>query len=257
MVLLRLLACLAAVHLGAAISILSPQKITKGETAQFAWSDGKSTFTVRILVNSHEVSETYSVEESKYDWKASDVKVGDTVQVWIYDSAGAFTKTPPIEVVDKASGGEDDDKTATNRGSKTVARSTTPASKTTAAEANKSSGGKKTATGGSSGGGSKTSDGGGGSSRTSTERSYSATSSGKGAQAGLASSGTATAVATALISATSDNTATGIINAGGDLSSSSSSSSAITMRSEKSNKPLLFGLAGIALALLLCIALGV
>ncbi|TKA54600.1 hypothetical protein B0A53_03007 [Rhodotorula sp. CCFEE 5036] len=92
---------------GEGMSITAPTKIKPESRVTISWSGGKATFTVRILVNSHEFSELKSIADTWYTWTAQGVKDGDQVQFYVYDSAGASTKSPHIPVRVKADSSSD------------------------------------------------------------------------------------------------------------------------------------------------------
>ncbi|GAA5980252.1 hypothetical protein JCM10908_001589 [Rhodotorula pacifica] len=94
-----LLCATRPVTAGEDMSITAPTSIQPGSEVTISWAGGSATFTVRILVNSHESSETKSVATSSFTWSAEGVKNGDQVQFYIYDSSGASTKSPQVPVV--------------------------------------------------------------------------------------------------------------------------------------------------------------
>ncbi|GAA6059098.1 hypothetical protein JCM10212_002069 [Sporobolomyces blumeae] len=82
------------------IAITVDQSVTKGGTLDLRWTSDSPTYTVRILLNKHEYKEEKSIAEAEYHWQAEDVKVGDKVQIWVYDSAGNSGKTAFLPVVE-------------------------------------------------------------------------------------------------------------------------------------------------------------
>ncbi|KWU45434.1 hypothetical protein RHOSPDRAFT_33055 [Rhodotorula sp. JG-1b] len=109
------------------MSITAPTRIKPESRVTISWSGGNATYTVRILVNSHESSELKSIADTWYTWTAQGVKDGDQVQFYVYDSSGASTKSPHIPVRLK---GDSSDTSSKIYGSKTKQQVTSEAAET-------------------------------------------------------------------------------------------------------------------------------
>ncbi|GAA5849895.1 hypothetical protein JCM8547_000947 [Rhodosporidiobolus lusitaniae] len=239
--------------------------------------EGTATFTVRILVNSHEVSETKSVKDGSFTWTASSVSVGDQVQVWVYDSAGEQGKTAQISVVEKSSGSSSSSKKGGGDGESTTKKPSETGSNTQSGGGEDGGGGSKTAENGSSqtggagggdeksgGGGSATKSGGGGGPTGSGGASL---SGGGGASsvaksttaveksAGAENDASASAVATAAATQGATNVNSVDVTLGGDSSSSTSTASSDTASTDSDKTILYFGIGGLVLALIIGLTL--
>ncbi|GAA5934206.1 hypothetical protein JCM3775_006936 [Rhodotorula graminis] len=276
LLLLLLCAALTRAGNGGDLAITAPGTIwTTDERVLFAWNTGKSTFTVRILVNSHETLETKSIKDKSFSWQPDKLKAGDKVQVWVYDSAGASGKTAQIAVQQGgggSSGGSGDDGEG---GEGESAKPTGTASKAEPTSSKAGGGGKASVTGSSAAGGSAADDEGG-----STSSREASASTGGGAKATASASGgvdeeqeaaesSATSEALAALTAGSSATsatalptasATGTVDAAtsGDsdsLSEASSSQDPTSITGTSDRKTLYLGLGGLVLAFLLGIAI--
>ncbi|GAA6007083.1 hypothetical protein JCM11491_001503 [Sporobolomyces phaffii] len=96
-------ATLASRVLARDIPITAESSVAPGARLALAWSSDTPTFTVRVIVNKAQVDEIRSIPDPSYSWTATDVKPGDQVQFWVYDSAGNAGKTEYLPVVNPSS----------------------------------------------------------------------------------------------------------------------------------------------------------
>ncbi|BGP67380.1 hypothetical protein NBRC10513v2_000698 [Rhodotorula toruloides] len=209
--------------------VTAPTSLQPGKQATFGWDGGTPPYRVRVLINTHQDTESKGLTTTRFMWFAKETKVGDQIQFWVYDSKGAEGKSPNIPIVAAASSAS---KSASGGGGK--------ASSTHHPASNIST---KASAGGMGGGGGSTSE----------------KETGK---AGSSSGSVKTAASTGSSSPSNDSTgsndlATSLSTAAASMSTSAAIAPADTAASLFSgdSTTLYLGIGGVALALILVVAL--
>ncbi|KAJ8296830.1 hypothetical protein OF846_000110 [Rhodotorula toruloides] len=85
------------------LPVTAPTSLQPGKQATFGWDEGTPPYRVRVLINTHQDTESKGLTTTRFMWFAKETKVGDQVQFWVYDSKGAEGKSPNIPIVAAAS----------------------------------------------------------------------------------------------------------------------------------------------------------
>ncbi|BGP28981.1 hypothetical protein JCM10296v2_000717 [Rhodotorula toruloides] len=141
------------------LPVTAPTSLQPGKQATFGWDGGTPPYRVRVLINTHQDTESKGLTTTRFVWFAKETKVGDRIQIWVYDSKGAEGKSPNIPIVAAASSAS---KSASGGGGKASSTHHSASDKSTKESGGATGGGgglaseKETGKAGSSTGGVKT-----------------------------------------------------------------------------------------------------
>ncbi|GEM06464.1 hypothetical protein Rt10032_c01g0481 [Rhodotorula toruloides] len=116
------------------LPVTAPTSLEPGKQATFGWE----------LVNKHEVTESKGLTTARFMWFAQDTTVGDQIQFWVYDSKGAEGKSPNIPIVAAASSAS---KSASGGGGKASSYSHSASERLSKGSAGVTAGGGRSASG--------------------------------------------------------------------------------------------------------------